>query len=450
MELKPGIISRLLQDVVRPGSLGGESVTIFIADSAVMVIGIASSILTARLFGPAGRGIITMVSLIPMTMFYVGCFGLPDTAAYFLSRFRERVAENFYTILALTCLAGILIVAASYCSLDWWHHYYHAYPRQYFVIVLPVGLFFTMVVTIRFGFLGLGQIWNFNLINIVQAFGFLLVVVIAGVLLQKDLEWYFWLTLINSMLMLILVLALTRKRPELRTVPRRHNLAGILSYAARIYPTSIIFVLQIRLDHFLIGYFLEPRELGIYSIAIFLSENLLRITAAFQMALFPRVSADWTDQKYALVARVLRATNLINIALTIIIAGLGYPLILLLFGKAFAPAYIPLLVLLAGRVPEGLYKITSSTFAAIGRPGLPSFFGTAGIMVNGILGLLLIPKMGLLGASLAKTLSLCVQFVPAFLFFLKQSKLSFSQCLAFSREDWEMLKTRLRAFLSSL
>lgn len=451
MEFKPGIVNRLRQALTRPGSLAGESVNIFFADSVVMLLSTVTGILTARLFGPEGKGVITMVSLIPMTMFYLGCFGMPDTMAYFLSRFPERVAENFYTILALTCLAGIITVAAAYASIDWWHPYYQAYSRQYFVIVLPLGMLLTLTVTLRYGFLGLGNIWNFNLINVLQALGLLLVVLVAGLLLHQSLEAYFWLTLLNGLLMVMLVLFLIfKRRPELKTRPRNYNFSRILNYAARIYPTSIIFLFQIRLDHFLIGYFLPPKELGIYSIAIFLSENLLRITAAFQMALFPRVSADATDRKYALVAKVLRITNLVNIVLTLLIAAAGYPLILLLFGKPFAPAYLPLLVLLIGRVPEGLYKITSSTFAAIGRPGLSSLLGVVGIVINGILGLVLIPQMGLLGAGLAKTLSLCAQFVPAFIIFQRESRLGFAQTLAVRREDWMDIRDRVRNFLSSL
>ena len=125
-----------------------------------------------------------------------------------------------------------------------------------------------------------------------------------------------------------------------------------MSYAVRNYPASFIIILQTRLDHFLIGYFLDPSQLGIYSIAILLSENLLRITAAFQLSLFQRVSADRSDQQFALAARVPRVTNLLNIILSASIAVIGYPLIKILFGAAFLPAYLPLVILLAARVPE--------------------------------------------------------------------------------------------------
>jgi O-antigen/teichoic acid export membrane protein len=76
--------------------------------------------------------------------------------------------------------------------------------------------------------------------------------------------------------------------------------------------------------------------------------------------------------------------------------------------------------------------------------------GVVGIVINGILGLVLIPQMGLLGAGLAKTLSLCAQFVPAFIIFQRESRLGFAQTLAVRREDWMDIRDRVRNFLSSL
>ena len=185
---------------------------------------------------------------------------------------------------------------------------------------------------------------------------------------------------------------------------------------------GVVLILQARIDHFLIGYFMEPKELGIYSIAVLISENLLRISAAFQMSLFPRVSADWTDQKFVLAARVLRVNNVINVLLSLGLIAVGYPLIYILFGKAFLPAFLPLIILLVARLPEGLYKITGSTISGMGRSGLSSSFGALGVIASGLLGWILIPRFGLVGASLAKAISSFVQFVPALFFFIRYSK----------------------------
>jgi len=448
MGQKPGIVTRFFQLFYRPGGLSTDSFTIFLTDTVVMAIGMAGSILIARLFGPEGRGIITMVTLIPLTLFYLGSLGLPDSSTYFLSRFREQARENFFTIQALAWVAGLITIAAAYLSFEWWYQPYKTYPRELFLIVIPTSLAAILTLTLRYSLLGLGSSWGFNLMNVVQALGSLTTIVIAGVFLHRDLRWFCYIYLIYPFVVVALGMGLVGSKPEIRGWPAGLNLRPVMSYAMRTYPQGIVFWLQSRLDHFLIAYFLEPAQLGIYSIAIFLSENLLRITAAFQTALFPRVSADQTDAKYLLAARVLRVTNMIDILLSIGIIALGYPIIRLLFGKEFAPAYLPLVVLVIGRIPAGLYKIASSTIAGSGRPGLLSLFGTIGIVVNAGLGLLLIPSLGLLGASLAKTISVFAQLIPAMIFFASQAKLGWTQCLVMNREDWRLIKAKAVSWLA--
>jgi len=442
-----GIWSRLSKLVTTRGSLTKDSLNMFLADTIGMALGILSSILMARLFGPSGKGIITMVSLIPMTLLFIGLFGLNDTATYFISRFRDRIRENFYTIHFLSWASGIVVVAAAYLSFGYWYQAYASYPRQLFLIALPAALFLILTTTLRSSLLGLQRIWEYNLLNIVQVFLNLVIVAVAGLLLGRSLKSYFILYIIILVFVSGYGLGLARRNTEISRVPRGLNLRPILSYAARVYPVSLVVIMQGRLDHFLIGYFLKPSELGIYSIAILLSENLLRITAAFQMALFPRVSADWTDQKFSLAARVLRVINLLNIILSLLVAAVGYPLILLLFGRAFLPAYWPLLFLLLARIPEGLNKISSSSIIGIGRPGMVSIFGVLGVVLNGVLGWLLIPKMGILGASLAKMTASFLQALPALVFFSLQSKMSLYSCLVPHREDYDLIKTKVRSWL---
>jgi O-antigen/teichoic acid export membrane protein len=442
MEPKTGIIARISGWLAGPGSMSRDSFTIFFTDTIVILIGLAASIVMARLFGPSGRGIITMVTLIPVTLSYFGSLGLPDSSAYFLSRFPDQARENFFSIQLLSWIFGIITVAAAYLTFPYWYKYYQSYPKDLFMIALPVALLTTLVITLRFSLLGLGSTRNFNLMNTAQALGSLLAVFVAGVFLKQNLRWYCAFFLIYMGLIVLLGLYLNLKRPELRGWPKKLSLKPLISYSARIYPVGLAQILQGRIDYFLIGYFMKPKELGIYSIAVLISENLLRITAAFQMALFPRVSADWTDQKFVLAARVLRVNNLINIVLSLALIAVGYPLILVLFGRAFLPAFLPLVILLLARLPEGFYKITAYTISGLGRPGLSSSFGAMGVIAGGVLGWILIPRFGLVGASLAKVISSFVQFVPALFFFSRYSKMSLSQCLMINREDYDLLKQK--------
>ena len=442
-----GLIGRFFKSLTDRGGLARDSFNIFAADSVIMMLGVITSILLARLFGPEGKGIITMVLLIPLTLHFIGLFGMAETTTFFISRFKEQARENFYAIHLLSWFFGIVVVTGAYLSFNYWYQAYQSYPRLLFLISIPSALFIILMTTLRFSMLGLQNMLEFNLYNIGQALLNLVIVVIAGVLLNRNLQWYFILNVAGVFLLTMTGLALICRKPEIRGFPGRMNFDPILTYAVRNYPSNFIMYMQSRVDHFMIGYFLAPSQLGIYSIAILLSENLLRVTSAFQLALFPRVSADLSEKKYLLIARALRVTTVINIILSLGVAAIGYPLIKLLFGEAFLPAYIPLLILLASRVPEGFYKIAASTIAGIGRPGLVSVFSALGVFFNCLLGVILIPKIGLLGASLAQTIAAVMQMAPTFYFLVLQSKLRPAQFLIPDREDYLLTKTIINKWL---
>ena len=320
-----GLIGRFFKALTDRGGLARDSFNIFAADSVIMALGVISSILLARLFGPEGKGIITMVLLIPLSLHYIGLFGMAETTTFFISRFKDQARENFYVIHLLSWFFGIVVVTGAYLSFNYWYQAYQSYPRLLFLISIPSALFLILMTTLRFSMLGLQDMLEFNLFNIGQGLVNLLVVLIVGILLNRSLQWYCVLNVIGAILLTLSGLAMMLRKPEIKGFPGRMNFDPILAYAVRNYPSNFIVFMQARVDHFMIGYFLEPSQLGIYSIAILLSENLLRITSAFQMALFPRVSADLSEKKYLLTARVLRVTTVINIILSLGVAAIGYP-----------------------------------------------------------------------------------------------------------------------------
>jgi O-antigen/teichoic acid export membrane protein len=442
-----GTISRFFKALTDRGGLARDSFNIFAADSMVMVLGMAASILLARLFGPEGKGVITMVLLIPLTLHFIGLFGMAETTAFFISRFKDQVRENFYSIQALSWFFGIIVVAGAYFSFNLWYPAYQSYPKLLFLISIPAALFLILMTTLKFSMLGLQDMLGFNLYNIGQAGVNLLIVLIAGFLLNRSLRDYCVLNLAGVSALAVLGFIALARKPEIGGFPGKLHFEPVLTYAVRNYPSNLVIYIQSRVDHFIIGYFLAPSQLGIYSIAILLSENLLRVTSAFQMALFPRVSADLTEKKYLLAARVLRVTGVFNVLLSLAVAAVGYPLIQILFGKAFLPAYIPLVILLASRVPEGFCKIATATIAGIGRPGLVSVFSFVGVSCNCLLGIILIPRIGLVGASLAQTAAAVIQMAPTFVYLVMKSGLRPSQFLLPDREDYNLAKTIIAKWL---
>ena len=448
MDIKLKLKDRLIGLIKKDGeSLTGDSLRIFSTDMIVLLVGLLGGVLMARFWGPEGRGILTMIALIATTLFTISNLGLAEGSTYFISRYPEQTREYFYSIFFLAGILGIGFLGIAYLSFDYWYRAYQSYPAELFLLILPSSLFMLWGQTIRFSLLGLRKIKEFNLLNILQSLANLIPIVIVALLLNRSLKWYCVLYLVCIILVMLIGLNQILRITGLKGRIQRLYFIPVLSYGVRLYPAVLVPLIRGRLDYFLIGYFLAPADLGIYSIAVLLSENLLRIPAAMQMALFPRVSADRTDSKYALTARLLRVSNFVEFILVLVIIALGYPVIWILFGKSFLPAYIPLIILLFARIPEGMNKIISSFFAGNNQPGIPSVLGVTGITVSALIGWVLIPEMNLIGAGIAKLIASFVPLIPAMVIFYRQTKLGFIKIIIPDREDYLLIKNKIWSWI---
>jgi len=144
---------------------------------------------------------------------------------------------------------------------------------------------------------------------------------------------------------------------------------------------------------------------------------------------------------------LLRVSNFVEFILVLVIIALGYPVIWILFGKSFLPAYIPLIILLFARIPEGMNKIISSFFAGNNQPGIPSVLGVTGITVSALIGWVLIPEMNLIGAGIAKLIASFVPLIPAMVIFYRQTKLGFIKIIIPDREDYLLIKNKIWSWI---
>ena len=101
----------------------------------------------------------------------------------------------------------------------------------------------------------------------------------------------------------------------------------------------------------------------------------------------------------------------------------------MVFSSAFLGAYIPLLVLLPGVVLLGSCKVLANDIGGRGFPHYNSINSGLSFVATVIFDLLLIPKMGVVGAALASTLSYILGFVLAVIFYISVArKASLGNC----------------------
>ena len=172
--------------------------------------------------------------------------------------------------------------------------------------------------------------------------------------------------------------------------------------------------LNTQVDSILIGYYMNPTEVGIYAVAVLLAQTLTLIPSAVQ-----RVTAPVTATLYGkgdiegvrnIVFSTMKKSFLISTGIAVALAVLGPYLITILFTEKFILSYIPLIILLLGHTIYAPLASVGSVFGSIGKVHIPFRISAVCAVLNIALNILFIPHLGITGAALATTISLIISF----------------------------------------
>ncbi|MFM2721056.1 oligosaccharide flippase family protein [Microbacterium mcarthurae (nom. nud.)] len=196
---------------------------------------------------------------------------------------------------------------------------------------------------------------------------------------------------------------------ELRPTPARRAFA----YGTRAWLGSVAGILLMRIDQLLILPLSGPAQLGLYAVAVNVSEVPLIINSATREVMFSSDAAQRDNERAGLAAR---ATFIACVICALgVLAPIGWWLPLV-FGSEFVGA-IPIALLAAVAVVVGVPgSIAGATLSARGRPELRSFSILLACLINLLLLFVLVPSFGGIGAAAATLVgnlvssNLCITF----------------------------------------
>jgi O-antigen/teichoic acid export membrane protein len=366
-----------------------------------------TSLLVARVAGPAGVGVLVLLRMLPWLTGLLLSGGLYGAAPYFLSgpgRVERRYRATLLAIALTAGLVGLMLWVAASPVLG-----ARFFPDLSVTLValagvsVPTQLLESTAKACSQGFDDLG---GSNRIIVLEEFLFL---PIFGLLLLAGTDPYLAMVLALPLGDLGTAgsgwIRLSRRgyfdgvgRPSLRLARR------LLAYGFRAQIGSIALLLNARLDFALVGAMVGPSSLGIYAVASRYAE-LLRLPAlAMNYVLYPSYARDGSGAAAKARAMIPRI-GWIPAAVAVPMA-LAAPVVLpLVYGSAFRAAVVPAWILLLGLAGGGVSGVISAFLSGDGRPGLNSAAIAAGLVATVGLDLLLIPRFGVPGAAVASTIA---------------------------------------------
>ncbi|TFD06024.1 teichoic acid transporter [Cryobacterium sp. TMT1-66-1] len=381
-----------------PNSVSRNMTIALIGNAFPPLVALFSGPILAQALGVDGRGAVAAATAPLALVVTVATFGVPEAVTWAIARNPTLARNASNRGMLILVVAGLLAMGAVALSATWLSG---GDPTvQQLILVACLAIVPNLLVGVFRGVASATQSWRLVALERIITSSLRLAVLIP-----------FWITgTLTPLVATIAVAAMPvtglfvyigRMRsldPRAFDVPREARTAGLLSYGLRIWVGSLSGILLSRLDQVLMTPFAGTYQLGLYVVAVSVSELPLIINQAVRDVTFVTDAADSVDARLASSARIS----------TMLCAGaalfLGVSMLWwlpFLFGEDFRPALPVAGVLLAAVVLGTPGSIGGSGLSARGRPGLRSMSLLIACLVNIGMLIVLAPMLGAMGAALA-------------------------------------------------
>ena len=425
-------------------SISKNSAITFSSQILIFAVGFIASIILARTLGPTGKGIYALIILIPAVMLKLGSLGIEVANVYFTGskqyKIKDIVSNSLLSSILLGLFLVLLFLGISY--LGAFKNYLNSNQINIFylwlvVLTIPFSLFSGFLRSI---FLGKEEIITFNKINIFQTIIQLVLIVIFLMILKQGVSGAVNAYILTVLFVFVFIIFLIKNVTEIKLFFNRKMFRDSIGYGIKAYFGNLAQFLNYRLDMFLVALFLTPTAVGYYSIAVGIAEKLWMLPGAIATVLFPRISSLQDKDANNLTPRVARHTFFIVLIISLILAVLAKPLVEILFGDAFLPSVIPLLILLPGIIALGGAKTLTADLAGRGKPQFGAYAAFVSLAVNIPLNLWLIPKWGIAGAAFASSVAYIIATIVVIIAFVKISGKLWTDILLIKKQDFQDYK----------
>lgn len=178
-----------------------------------------------------------------------------------------------------------------------------------------------------------------------------------------------------------------------------------LGVGIRLQPASVALWLNLKIDLLLVGLLATTHQAGLYSLSANLADIVFAGVSTIGLAALETQTR--ADPKAAVAYTVdFISQNLgIATALGLLAAIVSYPFVMLVYGSQWSASILPFVLLMPAVVALAVEGPARDLLVRIAPPHAISAASAAGLGINVVLNLILIPRIGIVGASIASVLS---------------------------------------------
>jgi stage V sporulation protein B len=388
---------------------------VFLATVTDYAVAFVASIVVARTLGKAGLGAYALFFLSTALMHQILGLGIGNAAVYMLGRriftLRQVVTAGQVMVIlaalaaAVLAGAGVPVVGDALRQRD--------VPAWAFLLAVPAMMDYRFL---GFVLQGTGRFVAMSLVTLIDPLVFLLMLLVAIAVADPGVGAAIWLRSAELALGAGVALAVVGVRHvDLARVlrPEREVITRMVRFGAQGELGNLLQLANYRLDAYLVALFVGQAGVGLYAVAVGLSEGIWFVANSVAVVLVTQLTSADADDAAERTPVVLRHTLLLSALGAAVLAAAAPVFIRLLYGSAFSPAVVPLLWLLPGTVALAGSKVLTAYVFSQGRPLVNTTITAAAVAVTVALDLALIPVLGVTGAAIASSAAYAAHFALA-------------------------------------
>jgi O-antigen/teichoic acid export membrane protein len=212
-------------------------------------------------------------------------------------------------------------------------------------------------------------------------------------------------------------------------IPRFTYIKEYLQFSLPLTPTSLIRWITESSDRYMVTYFLGLRSVGVYSAACSIGSLIQLFVSSLQIILLPELSKLFDENKMDEVriymSHSLRYFLLISIPAVFGLSALAKPLLEILTTEDFLSGWVVIPITAFSGLLAGIFQIFVNTMLLVKQTKTATYINIVAAVSNVLINLLLIPSIGIVGASLSTLFSYFLMAVLCMHISLKHFKLDF-------------------------
>jgi len=417
----------------------GRSVTYQYLSSIVSVLsGFLFYIYIVRVFSTEVVGVVALLSAIMLIFATIFSLGLNVGVQHFISYY---IGQNNHSALKgvvkevpllLVLVSIIAIIFMWFSSPAFAYLFFHTYTYLYLIRLMGFAIVANLGMSVMGGMvLGLQKFRANALITIASTVILYSTIIILLQLRENPLMvvigWIVGYSLGTALFSLRVLRGIGGKASVAEHVPLR----TVLGYSFPLFISSLFGTGATYVDRFVVSFFLNLSEIGIYNFSLLIVGALGILIGPFGTILLPKLSEMYgrgdMDSLRLYSSKAIELLLAFYIPIALVVASISPSILLFLANPSYLPGYIPITLITMVNALFIFSNILGVSLQAVRKTKIFILSSSLNLLSNFILSILLIPKFGIDGAAVGFSSIYVMGFIVTYHYAMKYGTVYFEK-----------------------